>query len=177
MRATTQARSVSDHNPIIVSLAPPPPHRKARFKVLNTWVSQEGYEELVREAWHTEAYGNPMSRLASRLRTLKWMLTAFHRRHSSNIGSRFKKVREQWEEAQVVLDTRPNDMTTNTNEREACYAYNRLCAVEEAIYRQRSRIQWLQLGDKNTAFFHRSLIHRNSRNMIASLQRESGEVQ
>ncbi|KAJ6737817.1 hypothetical protein OIU85_019838 [Salix viminalis] len=116
MRATAQARSVSDHSPIIVSLAPPPPHRKARFKFLNTWVGQEGYEELVRETWHTEAYGNPMSRLATRLRNLKGMLTAFHRRHSSHIGSRVRAAREQWEEAQVVLDTRPNDMTANTNE-------------------------------------------------------------
>ncbi|KAJ6398744.1 hypothetical protein OIU77_019506 [Salix suchowensis] len=41
IRATAQARSVSDHSLIIVSLAPPPPYRKARFKFLNTWIDDK----------------------------------------------------------------------------------------------------------------------------------------
>ncbi|KAJ6408820.1 hypothetical protein OIU84_008506 [Salix udensis] len=116
MRAMVQARTESDHSPILVSLTPPPPHRKARFKFLNTWVGQEGYDEVVRAAWHTEAYGNPMSRLTTRLRTLKGLFTSFHRRHFSHITSRVRKANEQWEKAQVVLDNRPNDMEANTRE-------------------------------------------------------------
>jgi hypothetical protein len=42
------------------------------------------------------------------------------------------------------------------------------------LYRQQSRVYWLQLGDRNTKFFHRSLIHRQCRNMIHVLADESG---
>jgi hypothetical protein len=49
-----------------------------------------------------------------------------------------------------------------------------LCKDEESYFKQRSRIQWLQLGDKNTAFFHKSLLHRQTRNRIHMLQDESG---
>ena len=36
-------------------------------------------------------------------------------------------------------------------------------------------MQWLQLGDRNTTFFHRSLLHRHHRNGIHSLLRDDGE--
>lgn len=36
-------------------------------------------------------------------------------------------------------------------------------------------MQWLRLGDKNTVFFHRSLLHRRSKNQIHSLRNEAGE--
>lgn len=55
-------------------------------------------------------------------------------------------------------------------------AYFSLCCKEEAFYKQRSRVQWLVLGDRNTKFFHRSLIHRNARNSIGRLVDDSGLV-
>ncbi|KAJ6377649.1 hypothetical protein OIU78_027976 [Salix suchowensis] len=83
-------------------------------------------------------------------------------------------AKEEWEAAQVFLDHNPTNREANDREREACGSYHRLCADEESFYKQRSRVQWLQLGDKNTVFFHRSLLQRRTRNMIMSLKRESG---
>lgn len=74
------------------------------------------------------------------------------------------------------MDICPNDKEAHRQEREQCHLYNKMSADEESFYRQRSRIQWLPLGDKNTTFFHRSLIHRRSRNRIHSLRRPSGEI-
>ena len=54
--------------------------------------------------------------------------------------------------------------------------YFRLCKDEEAFFRQRSRIQWLSLGDRNTKFFHRSFIHRQVRGRIHSLKDDDGTV-
>lgn len=50
----------------------------------------------------------------------------------------------------------------------------KLCQDEESYYKQQSRVQWLQLGDKNTAFFHNSLMHLQSRNRIHRLTNEEG---
>lgn len=42
------------------------------------------------------------------------------------------------------------------------------------FWHQRSRIKWLQMGDKNPRFFHPSTIHRRQRNQIVKLQNAAG---
>lgn len=38
--------------------------------------------------------------------------------------------------------------------------------IEESILKQKSRIQWLKLGDANTTYFHASMKSRVSINMM-----------
>jgi len=45
---------------------------------------------------------------------------------------------------------------------------------KESYYKQKFRIQWLQLGDRNTKFFNKSLLHHQVRNIIHSLPDEIG---
>jgi hypothetical protein len=45
---------------------------------------------------------------------------------------------------------------------------------EEILWRQKSRVQWLKEGDKNTKFFHRSMIHRRFINRITKLENAHG---
>jgi predicted transcriptional regulator len=47
---------------------------------------------------------------------------------------------------------------------------------EEIMWHQRSRIQWLAEGDKNTKFFHLRASKRKRRNKIISLTRANGTV-
>lgn len=54
--------------------------------------------------------------------------------------------------------------------------FARLSQDEEAFFKQKSRVQWLQLGDKNTAFFHKSIIHRQCRNSITRLKDADGRL-
>ena len=48
---------------------------------------------------------------------------------------------------------------------------------EEVQAHQRSRVQWLREGDRNTAFFHAKAKQRFRTNKIKSLQRENGSVE
>jgi hypothetical protein len=45
---------------------------------------------------------------------------------------------------------------------------------EEIMFRQKSRMLWLKEGDKNTKFFHNSLLQRRNQNWIHSLKMEEG---
>jgi hypothetical protein len=47
---------------------------------------------------------------------------------------------------------------------------------EETLWKQKSRIQWLKEGDKNTRFFHNSLIQRRSRNHIVEIKAPDGST-
>lgn len=46
---------------------------------------------------------------------------------------------------------------------------------EEEYWLQRSWIDWLAGGDKNTAFFHKKASIRKHKNHISSLQDENGQ--
>lgn len=45
---------------------------------------------------------------------------------------------------------------------------------EEMYWLQRSRVTWLREGDANTAFFHRTTLHRMRVNKIAKLKGDDG---
>lgn len=46
--------------------------------------------------------------------------------------------------------------------------------VEENIYRQKSRVDWLKLGDANTYYFYAAMKHRHNRNRLVSIYGEDG---
>ena len=46
--------------------------------------------------------------------------------------------------------------------------------AEEGFLKQKSRIQWLKLGDQNTNFFHKAVKARNSRKSIKFITMENG---
>jgi hypothetical protein len=45
---------------------------------------------------------------------------------------------------------------------------------EEILWRQKSRVQWLKEGERNTKFFHRSMVHRRYINRITKLEDAQG---
>jgi hypothetical protein len=47
---------------------------------------------------------------------------------------------------------------------------------EEILWRQKSRVQWLKEGEKNTKFFHRTMIHRRHINRITHLEDAQGNL-
>eukprot|EP00253_Pinus_taeda_P032778 PITA_32778 len=46
---------------------------------------------------------------------------------------------------------------------------------EEVLWRQKSRIRWLKEGEKNTKFFHRTIVQRRMHNHIAQVTNAQGE--
>ncbi|KAL5762889.1 hypothetical protein ACOSP7_019153 [Xanthoceras sorbifolium] len=64
-----------------------------------------------------------------------------------------------WQQTNQVL----NDIKTRERELES------LLSKEELYWKQRSRVDWLLAGDKNSKFFHRRASARKKKNLISSL--------
>ena len=47
---------------------------------------------------------------------------------------------------------------------------------EEILWRQNSRIQWLKEGEKNTSFFHKTMVQCKHNNRIFKLHNNQGET-
>ena len=47
---------------------------------------------------------------------------------------------------------------------------SRALSMEESLWKQRSRVKWLQLGDRNTKFFHSVVKQRRMQAVIHGIQ-------
>ena len=61
-------------------------------------------------------------------------------------------------------------------ERQLMVKMSELLSREECMEKQRSQIEWLKEGDRNTAFFQAKSKERAKTNRIMALRREDGSV-
>lgn len=57
------------------------------------------------------------------------------------------------------------------------HEWENLSKQEEIFWRQKSRVQWLKEGERNTRFFHRSTMANRAFNRILTLKDKKGETQ
>ncbi|CAK8568223.1 unnamed protein product [Lathyrus sativus] len=52
----------------------------------------------------------------------------------------------------------------------------RLGNIEEQDLKQKSKVDWLRLGDGNNAYFYAALMSKRSQNQISNLKDEEGNI-
>ena len=171
-------RLISDHSAMLLHLAPQSAarQRQSSFKFLNAWADRADFMAIVSSSWESPVAGNPMYQFTTKLRLLKTALRTLHHQHTNNITGRVAQAQAAWHDAQFYLDSNPTSPEAKSRERVHAKLYMQLCKDEESLLKQRSRINWLQLGDRNTKFFHNSLLHRQVRNRIHSLHDSTGTL-
>ncbi|KAI3756901.1 hypothetical protein L6452_04433 [Arctium lappa] len=76
--------------------------------------------------------------------------------------------------SQIALDRDPENFELREEHSRYLSAYNEACLDEERFLIQKAKIDWLREGDKNSAFFHKSVKGRASRNRIDTIQDADG---
>ena len=168
---------LSDHCPLIVNLnnsVDTYPRRRCPFKFFNFWDDHPSFLDLVKDAWDIDVYGTPMYRLTRKLRNVKIRLKAFNFHVFDNIQEKVVDARETLYHVQAELLSNLNDSGMVENEKICLKNFHELARAEEGFLKQKSRIQWLKLGDQNSKFFHKTVKSRNSRNTMKSITLENG---
>lgn len=121
-------------------------------------------KELINRAWKTTVDKSVHGRIAIvRTALIEWSKQRF-------LNSR-TRIEEKKAELEKALTDPANDrelINTVTNELNAAYE------SEEEYWRQRSRVLWLSLGDKNSGYFHAVSKNRKRRNAITVLEDSEG---
>jgi hypothetical protein len=168
--------SRSDHRPIMISFGENPTEERCgpnflRFEA--RWLKEPNFYEVVEGAW--DASGNPFQPrdLAGRLAVVHKRLHQWDRSVLKGPKRKLKAARKELEEI-----TR-SDLTAENiaKEKDLAMEIEKLLEQEELHWSQRSRINWLQFGDRNTGFFHRFASARRQRNRIKRLKDEQDEWQ
>jgi hypothetical protein len=122
----------------------------------------------VKQAWQI-ANGNFPKKLATTLQSL-------HRWGQNQFGIIPKRIKETQIELQK-LNQQSNHNHIMQQIRTKEQELDNLLESEELWWSQRSRVLWLQHGDKNTKFFHQKASHRRQRNKIEVIKDKQGNLQ
>jgi hypothetical protein len=146
----------SDHYALLISLVKDP-RRTVRFPVSHSfryeamWRKAPDYKEVLEAAWMANS-GSSHS-LSSTWSTLNRMAPMLKDWSRATFGSVQKQIRKLEQQVHFLRGQPISDVTLK-EEREIERKLCDLFECEEIMARQRSRVDWLREGDRNTAFFH-----------------------
>ncbi|XP_056862666.1 uncharacterized protein LOC130510404 [Raphanus sativus] len=154
----------SDHRPLVSYFNSDRPKKKGIFRFNRSLTEQEEVTRIVDESWHQSPLDSVIQKLNEvRKGIIKW---AKEKQIQSNLV-----IKQNQEALEKALSSDKPDQTRieeiNTTLRKAYLA-------EEQFWQQRSRIQWLKQGDRNTGFFHAATRTRRALNSIPVLEDAQG---
>ncbi|GAV90354.1 hypothetical protein CFOL_v3_33763 [Cephalotus follicularis] len=174
MRCDTYAHfhppGISDHSPITIHLRNRQQYRGRSFKFINSWVNNKSFLQVVSQEWEKGYAGSPLIVVHKKLKSLKGHLKVFSTRPDT-IGAGLRARLLLVQQAIYVGVGGPNALD---QERQLRVEVRNAARDEESLLKQKSRIQWLKEGDSNTAFFHRAVMVRQSKNHLVRIKDEQG---
>lgn len=141
------APGISDHSPIVVSMILDTKKIKKPFKFFNFLADHPDFISIVQSVWRRVIIGNPMYVVCTKLRLLQDELKKLNSRDYSDISTRTLDTKQKLESIQLELGSDPSNSSKQIQEKELYRQYIQLARAEESFASQKSRIQWLRLGD------------------------------
>ncbi|GJX04065.1 hypothetical protein Tco_0189981 [Tanacetum coccineum] len=92
-----------------------------------------------------------------------------------NLPDRVDSLRKEFDEAQKAIDKEPTSSILREEHAHYLLAFKAATLDEERFLRQKSKVEWLNAGDFNTAYFHRIVKNKCARNQI-KMVRDSSNV-
>lgn len=131
---------------------------------------------MVKSAWEQTGPGaTDLSSFYFKQRLIKEALRKLNRENFSDIQKRVVSTNNLLSDVQELALQNPTPMLFQ-QQKDLQEKWNFLRRIEEAYFRQKSRIFWLQNGDHNIAYFHRVCVTRAAFNSIKSFTIHPGIV-
>lgn len=163
------ARIASDHSPIICRLVPLVKKKNRIFRFENMWLRDETIHEVVREAWASSLDNGLEHDPCAIVKECAVKLTLWNNTSFGHVQRSIKSKKRALEILQCRFDA-----STWCEQRDLREEIKELLTREEIMWKQRSRVQWLREGDRNTQFFHSRASNRRKQNNILRLKGEDG---
>ncbi|GJR37695.1 putative RNA-directed DNA polymerase, eukaryota, reverse transcriptase zinc-binding domain protein [Tanacetum coccineum] len=151
--AIFQPYRISDHSPAVLKIPGLTVNKPKPFKFFNFITSKPKFLVEVSNHWNVQISGHNMFKVVSKLKRLKKTLRKLVY-ENGNVHDRVAKLRHELDVVQKELEANPDDL--NLREEEAIYlhSFNEAKLDEEKFLKQKAKIEWLDVGDSNSPYFH-----------------------
>ncbi|MQM03999.1 hypothetical protein Taro_036778 [Colocasia esculenta] len=163
-------RGPSDHAPLLIDLHTSQ-SKPSRFIFQNMWSTHDTFMNCVTQAWTAQDLWspNPFIKLQAKLKVVKISLKLWNKNVFGHIDDNIKKAKEQITLKQEIFDSSPIvEHRSDLNKANANLKHILHC--QEIFWCQKSRVKWLEEGDRNTTFYHAAIQGRHTRNFIHRLR-------
>ncbi|KAG2308255.1 hypothetical protein Bca52824_028003 [Brassica carinata] len=154
----------SDHRPLLSYFNADRPTKRGLFRFNRSLTEQNEVTQLVSEAWNS----SPLATVIAKLNTCRRSIIKWAKEKQEQSNLTIKRNQEALEAA-LSSDTPDTTLIETLN-----IALLRAYIAEEQFWQQRSRIQWLKQGDRNTGFFHAATRTRRIINSIPVIEDPQG---
>ncbi|GJY09973.1 hypothetical protein Tco_0378158 [Tanacetum coccineum] len=90
--------------------------------------------------------------------------------NQGNLHDRVTRLRSELDEIQKAIDHDPSNSSLRDEGAVYVNAFNEAKIEEESFLRQKAKIEWLEVGDSNSAYFHKTIKSRNQRSRIDAVR-------
>ncbi|KAH7863457.1 hypothetical protein Vadar_017734 [Vaccinium darrowii] len=160
----------SDHSALLLQLLRFESPSRAPFRFDARWVQEEELIPVIQGAWNTQVQGSRFFNVHQKIKTCRVSIQNWKKRKRLNSGQRIKELKDQIQSIQ-----NEQNLHSRGNLQELRNLLRLEWDKEEMFWRQKSRINWLRQGDRNTSFFHASVLQRRARNRITGIENSAGE--
>ncbi|PSS08274.1 Endonuclease [Actinidia chinensis var. chinensis] len=165
-------RPISDHCPILISDEEKDWGPKI-FRFMDAWLSHPKFMPLVKDVWeNTDVNGWAGFRILKKMQALKSKLKIWNVEGFGNINIKLQAVEEKIHNLEMIEESRALDVVEAESKKNLKSELRESSRLAEILWRQKSRVNWIKLGDKNTRFFQASAAARYWKNFIGSVEVE-----
>eukprot|EP00253_Pinus_taeda_P029368 PITA_29368 len=170
------AHSGSDHWPIALHWQRPGDRTKRPFRFEGFWLMHPAFKDFVRTTWASfiPPEGSKMFQLQQKLRFLKSHLKRWNQETFGNIFEAQRELTKELKDLHQEIINAGHTEATLDKERHINNQLEERRKQEEIYWRQKSRVRWLEEGERNTKFFHRTTVKRRMHNKIPFIQDQEG---
>lgn len=140
------------------------------------WIQHEDFLDVVKDTWGSSVERDPFFKVVQKLKAVKIKLKKWNLESFCRIDKKVESLCSQMFQIQDARRLNLDDDTLAIREQEVIFEYLEALKLEENLLRQKARIKWLELGDGNNKFFHRSMIIRRSKNNIRRIETNDGRL-
>lgn len=169
----------SDHLRCRIHLTEEEIFRRKPFKFVNVVADLQGFLPLMEKYWEdTEPLYLSTSSMFRFSKKLKHLKPKIRELAKEKLGNLTKKAKEAYDDLCVKQERNLKTPTTQNmiEENIASKRWENVATIEEKYLKQKSKLHWLKVGDRNNKYFHKGVAQRVAQNTIREIQRGDGTI-